>query len=1520
MKILHIGDIHLGCSLDGLKRGKEFRNVFDYLVQLVKDEGVGAALLAGDVFDAGVPSNETSEMYYSFLNDLQEAGCRQVVVIAGNHDAPSFLESPQKVLRKMDIHVVATVDPEHLEKEIVALGDGAAPAAYVCAVPFLRARDVRGNSPEGEDEDETASALARGIAEHYRRVYAAADAMRARRDIPIIGMGHLYASGSSFGGKDNTRTVGMLDAVDLEAFAQGFGYMALGHVHRPQAVKGHENWRYAGALLPMNVREHNYAPQVILLDTADLSHPQGREIPYECYVRMLVVQGDTLEELRGQLKSLAASGEEVWVKPVYTGEATFANWSIELLQELRDTKVRLVNPEVRRKAAVPGDENGDENGGPEMPATVPPEQLFLDALERREPTLSEESRERFLGLFRQAQEKALDPSVQKESPVKSGPGGTLRFKRLYIKNVNSLYGKNLINFEDPAFRQGIFLIAGNTGAGKSSILDAICLALYGETPRGGEVTATKNQVMSDGENEMMAELVFTLGTTEYRASFRQKRTGDAKKPFQAYQHRLFEDGKELGLKSGSVRKKVAELIGMSHEQFTRCVLLAQGGFDAFLKASEEARAAILMQITGTDECNKIGVQINREFQLVKETYDGLRGKLEGIQPLTPEKAEELRRELAKAEAAKKDFEAQLKAADECERVFQQLDDAAEKAQSAEEEWSEALEAQRAAEEQREEWSEARRAQNCEQAYAEHAKLVADQTRLSNESRTLEETEAELAGKLEKAQTALKQAEADFQAKSADLSKQKPRFDAVRKLDVRIEDTHRQWKDAMDEQKAAEEKCRAARKEFERAKEEWEKAKEASDAAQKYQADHAADQDLQKKQEAWELRRASLVALETANEAAHRNLEESKRQLEMMGQKSARLRKEVGEMTSACATLENTIAGQKQKLSELLGDMTLNELREAEVSMRKLSEIFHGKEKRRQLLKTGEPCPLCGSIDHPYCEAEPPETEFDQPANELKARIAVYEEQEALLRQTEAKKVQVEKALVKANEQCKRAIDEEKNTRERLEGQQAALEIAEAKASEDAKMLSGELELALQVAWMDHGSLPTELKTRIKLYEDALAQLERLSLEEQKFRNAEAAFEGKRGSLESAVKEVAQKVDALSKEEVALKAERDALFGDASVEECEKALQDSVDQAFGVKDAASKAFTKAEAELSHNRSEQQSRGKQLLALKDILQAAAQALSAKLQEFGFDAVEAFEAKRREPQWIQTQDASLKKLDLRLANAETSLKERKAVLEGLRKKLPADAQRADNLLRLAELQQKCSDAETCLADLRGRQKADENARKLMADVQEEFENQRKLFHDWSFLNEQFGTANNVNRFGRLAQGYTFRRLLYFANHLPFAVLSRHFILDNDVDNPLELNVIDRYRGNQIRTARNLSGGESFEVSLALALGLAEMSAMSQNARLGNVLLDEGFGSLDGTALDSALELLMKLNTTDHKLVGIISHVERLQERIPTQIQVTNHSGMGFLAGAGVTSLAEAQQQWDADHPAKSTKKVRG
>ena len=167
------------------------------------------------------------------------------------------------------------------------------------------------------------------------------------------------------------------------------------------------------------------------------------------------------------------------------------------------------------------------------------------------------------------------------------------------------------------------------------------------------------------------------------------------------------------------------------------------------------------------------------------------------------------------------------------------------------------------------------------------------------------------------------------------------------------------------------------------------------------------------------------------------------------------------------------------------------------------------------------------------------------------------------------------------------------------------------------------------------------------------------------------------------------------------------------------------------------------------------------------------------------------------------------------------------------------------------------------------------------------------WNRLHMLIGSADG-KKFRNFAQGLTFEMMIHHANtHL--AKMNNRYILVRDKTHPLDLNVIDTFQADEIRSTRNLSGGESFLVSLALALGLSRMA--SQNVRIDSLFLDEGFGTLDEDALESALETLAQLRE-ENKLIGIISHVGALKERVPLQIEIIpGNRGQSSIKGPGVT-----------------------
>jgi len=172
-----------------------------------------------------------------------------------------------------------------------------------------------------------------------------------------------------------------------------------------------------------------------------------------------------------------------------------------------------------------------------------------------------------------------------------------------------------------------------------------------------------------------------------------------------------------------------------------------------------------------------------------------------------------------------------------------------------------------------------------------------------------------------------------------------------------------------------------------------------------------------------------------------------------------------------------------------------------------------------------------------------------------------------------------------------------------------------------------------------------------------------------------------------------------------------------------------------------------------------------------------------------------------------------------------------------------------------------------------------------------QKKEWQRWDALRELIGSSDG-KKFRNFAQGLTFEMMTAYANRQLRKMTDRYLLL-RDETIPLELNVVDHYQAGEVRSTKNLSGGESFIVSLALALGLSRMA--SQNVRVDSLFLDEGFGALDDDALETALDTLSELRQ-DGKLIGVISHVPALKERIGTQIQVIPQTGgRSELSGPG-------------------------
>ncbi len=345
-RVLHTSDWHIGKTLFSKKRYAEFSQFLTWLLGIIEQESIDILLVSGDIFDTTTPSNKALELYYSFLAAVSRTSCRQIVVTGGNHDSPTSLDAPKELLSSLRISVVGAARQELCE-EIIVVKNVLGQELVVCAVPYLRERDVR-VVEAGQSLEEKAAAIKNGVREHYQQVVAAALAQKAVT-APLIVMGHLFAARAVSVGDDSERElyVGTLAHIDIEELPQGVDYYAFGHLHLPQKVGGSEYKRYSGAPLPLTFKEAKKSKSVIVaeFDGAGIE-PRVHELEVPVFQRLLSITGE-LEQILGMLHGLVASQESVWVEVEYTGLELCSELKERVEEVVQDSKVevcRIRNP------------------------------------------------------------------------------------------------------------------------------------------------------------------------------------------------------------------------------------------------------------------------------------------------------------------------------------------------------------------------------------------------------------------------------------------------------------------------------------------------------------------------------------------------------------------------------------------------------------------------------------------------------------------------------------------------------------------------------------------------------------------------------------------------------------------------------------------------------------------------------------------------------------------------------------------------------------------------------------------------------------------------------------------------------------------------------------------------------------------------------------------------------------------------------------------------------------------------
>ena len=959
----------------------------------------------------------------------------------------------------------------------------------------------------------------------------------------------------------------------------------------------------------------------------------------------------------------------------------------------------------------------------------------------------------------------------------------MRIHTIRLANLNALTGTWEIDLDHPAYNDNIYALTGPTGAGKTTILDAISLALYGRTPRLARIGKTGNEIMSRHSGTCHAEITFSTRTGRYRSHWSQHRArrkagGELQNP----KHELAdaESGELLATGLKDVAAAIERLTGMDYQRFTRAMLLAQGDFAAFLRAAPDERAPLLEQITGTEIYSRISIAVHERLRDALEQQRQLATETAGITPLdaathtalTQESAA-LQKQLAALATRQQQTAAALARAQNIAELTAEL------ARLDEQHTAHQAALARFAPE-RERLAAAQSAALLDADYARLDTLRRAQQQNSRALAALDEQAPALARTHETANQALTAASARVHSEKQRLAATQPRWQQTRAYDHTLR--HQREQLATLEQSAA-----------------------AHTAAQ-----------------------TALAAAEKHAAAARENSARAD---------VARKKTE----TALAAHLQGRLLREYRAEKD-------NILRELAYHQR-IADL----EQQRAHLHDGEPCPLCGATEHPYA------SELPAQPDDLTARLETLD--------TYIKRAET---LGEQHENAQRALA---SAREKQQQTENTLALAAEKARNSA--VHAEQHAALQ---QTHAQT---LAARQALLANRDPDAEETA-QQHAIAEAEAAMEKARDTCQTAQSAAAANQQQRAQLHARLTAQQQEL--------------QTAEQQFA---AALGMCSEIAAPSPAGRSPQ--RGRDGEGVDDVPCAP------KISTFSISdhphSNTSSRAATTFPDETAWQAARLP------AAAREALARQAAALD--QQTLTLHTRQQDRAARLATLTaQSADDPDT--ATLQARQEADEHTRQQhqqtlaanqhrlaeheraserLAAQQQAIAKQAAETRRWQNLHELIGAADG-KKYRNYAQSLTFASVIAQANR-QLVQLSDRYLLTADPARPLELNIIDNYQGGETRSAKNLSGGESFIVSLALALGLAQMSG--ENMQIDTLFLDEGFGTLDEETLDSALETLSQLRTHG-KHIGIISHVAALTERIATRIQITpQNGGNSIISGPG-------------------------
>lgn len=1111
-------------------------------------------------------------------------------------------------------------------------------------------------------------------------------------------------------------------------------------------------------------------------------------------------------------------------------------------------------------------------------------------------------------------------------------------------------GGEVINFEEGALGEStIFSIVGPTGSGKSTLLDAICLALYNRAPRYPRKKGDKNQnieifgaadasesnrlaptdsrnILTRGKKEGYSKLTFlanngSIYRAEWHVRFQRVRYENAKTAL----YKITRNGEEI-TEEAADWNELPNIIGLDYDQFLRTVLIAQGSFANFLTAKENERYELLEKLIGCEETyTNIATEIKKAKDQATDAYNQMAASVEAVKQnlLNDEELAQLKEEIDRLEKAEKELDSQLQAISKDLQWFEENDKQIKQISICQTDMKQAADSIKAMQAQilrLQLHDEVQPAVNQLQEVERQTQSIHEQEENILKAEANIKSQESAISESEKTLASLKEAVSKAQEQ---LEKALPVIAEARALKTKMEAAMPNLKEKKEALELAQKENLTAQKDVEenaRNIQKWETETEKANLALKATQEEIAKQ----KQVLHEATQAAEQAWKTErNKTAGQNIEElqnSKTVADRKLQDVQQAIKVVAHLDAATTEKQKNeeriqVLGKRNaEIDEALSKLTIEALTQETLTLRNAYTLMVSEkwEIHRANLTEGKPCPLCGSTTHPY---HTDNRQFEEATTELSQLLKVKED---LLKLQQKE----EKDLSGERKQNDGEVQTLQKQQEKLSGEIATYEEEwKALIAQYPKIPKAEAELKLLLPIYENKA--KDASSKLSLLNKIQKEIERLTQLKDKAVKDEAAYESKASTIQNkaqentstcATKLAEQKVlttnlisQQKSKEEAYVKALQTWNSAKKEMEEwqekykkilngeepdaAEQRLTAAKDEATKAADKQNENINKLKAELANSKGSHQTMLSQNKTMKENLLAKEKELDFWIEEYN----KQLEEKSIEPRFIDRN--TIREMlhsaeDWNAIRREKDEKE-KAVASTTALYQSAEkahqqhlehqpAQTCDALLAIQHEYQERSQRNELIA-AKARMQNYQEAVKQLGDKAEALQLVTQEKDDWTAITDAIGADGKTLR--KIAQCYTLSFLIAHANQEIRKFNSRYEL--QQVKHSLGIRVIDHDRADDIRDTTSLSGGETFIVSLGLALGLSALS--SRNISFENLFIDEGFGTLDPDTLATVIDSLAMLQSSQGKKVGVISHTDTMSERITTQIRIIKNGNSG-------------------------------